>query len=199
MSLSMRRTTAASVLILSVGLGTSVQASASPGPVAAQTGPVLSHAATPPSAAQVGAGWVGHQFTGKDIVTGGSPDPSSTVQAVLAFAASGAGGAKAHAAIAWLKKNFESYVTISGVDQPGSLAYVILAAQALGVDPTAFGGKKAANNLIGSRPPSARRAPTPDCSAPRIPASTVPSGRACRSWPWPIRASPTRTPWWRPG
>ena len=34
------------------------------------------------------------------------------------------------------------------MDDPGALAYVILAAQALGVDPTTFGGTAPANNLV---------------------------------------------------
>lgn len=141
MSSFVRRATAASLLILSVGLATAV-------PVSASSARVAPARRAAPTAAQAGATWIGAQFTGKEIETEGAPDASSTVQAVLAFAASGVGGAKARGGIAWLKKNFESYVTIAGVDDPGSLAYLILAAQAMGVDPTAFGGKKRANNLI---------------------------------------------------
>jgi squalene-hopene cyclase-like protein len=137
MSSFTRRGTAAIVLIASLALGTAVQASAAP----ARTKPA-------PTAAAAGASWLGTQFTGKEIETGGAPDPSSTVQAVLAFAASGVGAKKAKGAMAWLKKNFESYVSVGGVDDAGSLAYVILAAQAMGDDPSAFGGKKPANNLI---------------------------------------------------
>jgi hypothetical protein len=141
MSSFIRRATAASVLILSAGFAVSAPSSAAP-----SRGTPATKAA--PTAAETGASWLGTQFTGKEIETGGAPDPSSTVQAVLAFAAAGVGGRKAHGALAWLKKNFESYVSPGGTDDPGSLAYVILAAQAFGVDPTRFGGHKAANNLI---------------------------------------------------
>ncbi len=135
MSSWVRRATAASLLILSAGFATGVEASASP--------------PTPPGAAQVGAGWIGRQFSpGGDIRTGGAPDPSSTIQAVLAFAASGVGGHKADAGITWMEKNFESYVSPGGVDDAGSLAYVVLAAQAMGIRPTKFGGKAKANNLV---------------------------------------------------
>jgi hypothetical protein len=141
MSSFIRRATAASLLILSAGFAVSAPSSASP----ARGTPAAKPA---PTAAQAGASWLGTQFTGQEIETSGTPDPSSTVQAVLAFAAAGVGAKKAHGALAWLKKNFESYVSPGGTDDPGALAYVILAAQAFGVSPTRFGGHKAVNNLI---------------------------------------------------
>jgi hypothetical protein len=101
-----------------------------------------------PTAAQAGAGWIGRQFTGRFITTGSTPDPSSTVAAVLAFVSAGVGGAKAAAAMGWLEKNFESYVSPGGVDDAGALANVILAAQATGNDPTKFGGTKRKNDLV---------------------------------------------------
>jgi hypothetical protein len=135
MSSFIRRTTAASVLILSAGFMVGAQASASPSPQ------------TPPGSAQVGAGWIGRQFTSKgDIAKDGAG--SSTAQAVLALAAAGVGGNKADAGIAWLEKHFQSYVSPGGVDDPGALSYVILAAQAMGVDPTTFGGTGTSNNLV---------------------------------------------------
>ncbi|HXQ60029.1 MAG TPA: prenyltransferase/squalene oxidase repeat-containing protein [Acidimicrobiales bacterium] len=144
-----RRTTAAGALTLSVGLGVGVPASA------AVTGsaPQSSAPSAQPTAAQAGAGWLGRQFHGAFIGTKSTPDPGSTAEAVLAFAAAGAGGTKARAAITWLTKHFESYVSPGGVDDAGALATVILAAQvmggrAAGVDPTAFGGRKAANDLV---------------------------------------------------
>jgi hypothetical protein len=141
MSSFVRRGTAAVLLILSVGLGTGVHAGASSG--GARVTP-----ATSPSSAQLGAGWLGRQFKGSFIKANGMPDPGSTAQAVLAFDASGVGGGKARAGIGWLKKHFGSYVRPGGADDAGALATVILAAQAMGVDPTHFGGKKAANNLV---------------------------------------------------
>ena len=148
MSSFIRRATAAGLLILSAGLAMTGPASASAPPSRVSPAGVSPATKPAPTAAQAGASWLGAQFTGKEIETGGAPDPSSTVQAVLAFAAAGVGGKKAHAGLAWLKKNLESYVSPGGVDDAGSLSYVILAAQALGVDPTQFGGKKPTNNLI---------------------------------------------------
>jgi len=142
MSSFIRRATAAGLLVASIGLGTAVEASASPWPAPAVP------ASASVTAAQAGATWLGKQFTGKDFENGGVADPSYTVQAVLAFAASGVGGTKAKAAMGWLEKNFESYVSDDGVDDPGALAYVILAAQAMSDNPKAFGGKKKQNNLI---------------------------------------------------
>ena len=141
MSSSVRRASAASLLILSLGLGATMgawPASAAPAP------------ASSPGAAQVGAGWIGRQFSARGyIITDGVADPSSTVQAVLAFAASGVGGQKAKAAITWLKKHFESYVSPGGVDSPGALAYVILAAQAMGVESgPSSAGRTRRNDLV---------------------------------------------------
>jgi hypothetical protein len=138
MSSFVRRATAAGLLILSVGVGITVGASASPPPVAAS-----------PTHAQVAAGWIGRQFTSEgDIRTDGKADPSATVQAVLALAAAGVGGPEATAGIDWLKSHFQSFVSPGGTDDAGSLAYVILAARATGVDPTTFGGTRASNNLV---------------------------------------------------
>jgi hypothetical protein len=135
MSSFVRRISAASLLILSAGFMVGAQASASPSPQ------------TSPESAQVGAGWIGRQFTSKgDIAKDGAG--GSTAQAVLALAAAGVGGKKADAGIAWLEKHFQSYVSQDGADVPGALAYVILAAQAMGVDPTTFGGTGTSNNLI---------------------------------------------------
>ena len=149
------RTAAAGVLtlslglVLSVGLGVGVPVSAA----VAASSPGASVTSTEPTAAQAGAGWLGRQFHGAFIGTKATPDPGSTAEAVLAFAAAGAGGSKARAATMWLTRHFESYVSSGGVDDAGALATVILAAQAMGgqaagFDPTAFGGGQAANNLV---------------------------------------------------
>jgi hypothetical protein len=146
MSLSIRRTTAASLLILSAGLGASAQAGA-----ASASSARASQTASPATvtATQAGAGWLGRQFKGHAFLgTKRMPSASSTAEAVLALAAAGVGGTTANAAIGWLKSNFEAYVSPGGVDDAGSLATVILAAQAMGVDPTAFGGSQPANNLV---------------------------------------------------
>jgi hypothetical protein len=135
MSSFVRRATAAGLLLCSLALGTGLQASAAPVPT------------SPPTAAQAGAGWLGRQFTsGGYILSEGKADPGSTAEAVLALAAAGVGGGEARAGIAWLEKNFESYVRSS--DKAGALATVILAAQAMGVDPRTFGGTGTANDLV---------------------------------------------------
>jgi hypothetical protein len=91
---------------------------------------------------------LGRHFRGSVIKSGGKVDPSATAEAVLAFAASGVGGAKAEAGITWLETHFESYVSPHGVDNAGALATVILAAQSVGVDPATFGGSQPANDLV---------------------------------------------------
>jgi hypothetical protein len=142
MSSFIRRATAAGLLILSVGVGATVPASAS----ARLNATPATRGAT---AAQAGAGWIGRHITAKgDILSDKKADPSETVQAVLALAAAGVGGTKATAALDWLESHFRPYVSPGGTDDPGSLAYVILAAQAMGVDPTTFGGTGAADNLV---------------------------------------------------
>jgi hypothetical protein len=120
-----------------------------PAPTASSSASSASSApATSPTEAQLGAGWLGRDFHGSHVRANGANDPGSTAEAVLAFAASGVGGSKASAAMGWLKKNFESYVRSGKTDDAGALATVILAAQAMGIDPTHFGGKKKANNLV---------------------------------------------------
>ena len=144
MSLFIRRTTAASLLILSAGVGVSVQAGAASASPRSQTSTAASV-----TAAQAGAGWLGRQFKGHAFIgSKRKPNPSSTAEAVLALAAAGVGGTTATAAIGWLEGNFESYVSPGGVDDAGALATVILAAQAMGVAPTTFGGHQPANNLV---------------------------------------------------
>jgi hypothetical protein len=140
MSSFMRRATAATVVLLSVGWGASVPVSASPGRVSAA-------APSQPTAAQTGAGWLGRQFTGPFIATSGKANASFTTLAVLALAAAGVGRHQARAGIGWLEKNYQAYVSPGGVDDAGALAAVILAAQAMGTDPTAF-GRKTPTNLV---------------------------------------------------
>jgi hypothetical protein len=138
------RATVAGLLILSIGLGTNIQASAAPAEVSAAPTPASS-----PTAAQVGAGWLGRHFTkGGFIRSHGKANTGDTAEAILALAAAGVGASQAQAGVAWLEDNFASYVSDDGVDDPGALATVILAAQAMGVDPTTFGGTAPANDLV---------------------------------------------------
>src|ERR1700691_2439911 len=104
MSLFVRRTTAASLLILSAGVGVSI-------PAGVASAAPRSQAAAPATvtAAQAGAGWLGRQFKGHAFIgTKRKPNPGSTAEAVLALAAAGVGGTTATAAIGWLEDNFAS-------------------------------------------------------------------------------------------
>ncbi len=148
MSSFVGRVTAAGLLVLSLGLATAVEASASPSARSASSPAPAAPRGAHVTAAQAGAGWLGRQFTGRFITTNGAADPGSTALAVLALASSGVGGRKARAAIGWLEKNFASYVSPGGVDDAGALATVILAARSMGISSTAFGGKKPADNLV---------------------------------------------------
>jgi hypothetical protein len=56
--------------------------------------------------------------------------------------------AGAHAALSYLEANTDAYVTVAGSDGPGELATLILAAHALGVDPTQFGGTNLVTRLL---------------------------------------------------
>lgn len=143
MSSFVRRATAVSLLVLSAAAAGAAPAAAA-GPPAARAGTT----AAAPTPAQAGAGWIGRQFSGRFVRSNGAPDPGATAEAVLALAAAGEGGDKAHKALGWLSKHFQPYVSPGGVDDAGALATVILAARSLGVDPTAFGGTAAKNNLV---------------------------------------------------
>jgi hypothetical protein len=131
-----------------VALGVAVPIASGSVPAGAAV-PLGVRPAPAPTPAQAGASWLGNQFTAAGFIkSNGAPDPGSTAEAVLAFAAAGVGGAKAKAGLRWLEKHFESYVSQGGVDDAGSLATVILAAQSMGVDPTRFGGSAPADNLV---------------------------------------------------
>ena len=91
-----------------------------------------------------GAQWLGAQF-GPDgaipsATTAGQADLSATANAVLALASAGTDTTVAERGLSFLAGHVEAYVQVGGVDQPGSLALLILDAHALGVDPTTLGG-----------------------------------------------------------
>ena len=62
--------------------------------------------------------------------------------------ASGDGSIQVNRATQWLEHNYSSYVSAKGVDSPGPLGLVVLAAVAAGADPTRFGGEASANDLV---------------------------------------------------
>jgi hypothetical protein len=113
-------------------------------------------ASTPPGAVQVPAAqaaaqWLSTQLTPQGYVTdtpNGPADLSATVNTVLALEGANVNLAKAKVALSYLGTNAASYVVESGVDAPGNLALLILAAHALGQDPTTFGGINLVSRLL---------------------------------------------------
>lgn len=148
MSSSARRAIAAAVAALSLS-ALSVVAWAPPTWAAPGDGAGRATPATASTAAQAGAAWLGQQFTsGGYIREKHKPSPGETAEAILALAAAGVGQTQAQAGVTWLESNFESYVSPGGVDDAAALANVILAADAMGVDPMSFGGTGTSNNLV---------------------------------------------------
>jgi hypothetical protein len=94
--------------------------------------------------ARSGAQWLAAQF-GPDgaipsATTPGSDDLSATANGVLALASAGTDTSVAERGLSFLAGHVDAYVQTGGVDQPGSLALLVLDAHALGLDPTTFGG-----------------------------------------------------------
>jgi len=113
---------------------------------AATTNPQLPQATSAITAAQ----WIAGQLTSGgtiDDVTPGTPDLSATANAVLTLAATGVDPSGAQAALAYLEANSAAYILADGSDGPGPLANLILVAEAMGVDPTSFGGTNLVSRL----------------------------------------------------
>ncbi len=112
--------------------------------------------ATPPTlpqtaVAQTAAGWLGGQLTPQgtiDDMTPGTPDLSATVQTVLSLGAAGVDLTGARAGLSYLKANSATYIPVKGSDGPGQLANLILAAHALGANPSNFGGTNLVARLL---------------------------------------------------
>src|SRR5580658_4770262 len=131
-------------------LGAALGAALSLGSVALGSGSTAGAAAPSPQLPQVGAAqaaaqWLAGQLTpGGYIVTPGSspatPDLSATANAVLALEAANVDLGVAKNALSYLEQNASSYYVVDGANGPGQLGLLILAAHALGVDPTNFGG-----------------------------------------------------------
>lgn len=84
---------------------------------------------------------------------GGYPgsDYAGTAAATLAMAQAGAGRKAVTQAVAALEKNASSWISASGSDSPGSIALLILVADATGGDPKDFGGVNLVSRLAKSR------------------------------------------------
>ena len=104
--------------------------------------------AAPPSSdpktdARDAAAWIAERVNASGFIPSStSPtkaDLSSSAQAVTALAAAGVGKSKVTALLAYLGSHIDAFVAANGFDDPGAIAYLILAAKAGGADPTSFG------------------------------------------------------------
>jgi hypothetical protein len=129
----------------------------------AQAAPAM--AATPrASREQAAAGWLARQMAdGSHFVTKYSgtiyPNQGGTIDAVFAFAATGAANGYGSRAIAWLRRpavlsNYIGNGTTSSY--AGATAKVLLAAEVRGADPTRFGGVNLVSRLRRLLAPSGR-------------------------------------------
>ncbi|HEY3941135.1 MAG TPA: prenyltransferase/squalene oxidase repeat-containing protein [Acidimicrobiales bacterium] len=116
--------------------------------VAASAAPQLPQ----PSAARQAAQWLAGQLTPQGYIPtapgSGVADFSTTAQSVLALSAANTDLAGARSALAYLEANVDQYVVDGGVDGPGQLSLLILDAEALGADPTSFGGTNLVSRLL---------------------------------------------------
>jgi hypothetical protein len=96
--------------------------------------------------------WLAKQLTPEGFVPSapGSDQPSlsSTAQVVLALSASRVDLPGAEKALVYLESHLDQYVHTDGSDGPGQLALLILDAEALGVNPTSFGGTNLVSRLL---------------------------------------------------
>ncbi|MDQ1457716.1 MAG: hypothetical protein QOH28_3336 [Actinomycetota bacterium] len=104
--------------------------------------------AEPPSSdptidARDAAAWLASQVNASGFIpqaaNPANPNLSVSAQAVPALAAAGVGGTKVAALLGYLGTHVDEFVAGSGTDDPGALAYLVLAAVAGGDDPTSFG------------------------------------------------------------
>jgi hypothetical protein len=103
--------------------------------------------------AQQAAQWLSGQFTSGDFIAGSTsstPDYSETVNSILALAAANVDLPLAKASLAYMEvpANTNAYISAEGSDGPGQLSLLILAARALTVDPTQFGGSNLVSRLV---------------------------------------------------
>jgi hypothetical protein len=106
----------------------------------------------PNTAAGYGGGYLARQINSSGFIPKSATDPAAniagTVDAALALAAANVGGGAFTRALNYLHGQIDAYVKDSGgVDQPGSLAKLIMLAVVAGEDPANFGGTAPANNL----------------------------------------------------
>jgi hypothetical protein len=116
--------------------------------------------ADPATAADVAASWLARQVTDQGFIpVAGSPTTpnlSNSAQAVLALEAAGVGRTQVDALIGLLSQHVDDFVVRSGIDDPGSLSYLILGAIGAGDSPTDYGATHAdlVARLVATQQPS---------------------------------------------
>ena len=116
-----------------------------------------------------------------DAFTPGATDFGTTANAVLALAATGHGASAAATALARLADDVDAFAVKAGVDVPGSLALLALAAVSLGADPGDFGGTDLVTRLATTiTTSSAGPTPRPSVSPSVSPSVARGRGRLCR-------------------
>jgi hypothetical protein len=90
------------------------------------------------AAASYLAGLVGPDGSVEDP-NSGLPSVSGTVQVALALLADQSQTDALARAVGYIGTNVDGYITISGVDNPGRIGYLVMLAEATGADPSAFG------------------------------------------------------------
>ena len=141
--MSLKRLIASSAIAMSCGVG-------------ALASTAMSQAATPVlprvQPAVAGANWLATQFNSSGFIPSSTdptkPQLSSTINAVIALASAHRHMNVARKGLAYLASNVASYVPENGSDGPGQLALLILAAHALGADPTSFEGTNLVTRLL---------------------------------------------------
>jgi hypothetical protein len=109
------------------------------------------------------AQWLAGKMTPGGYIPGASPGTanySETVNTLLALAAANVDLPLARTGLAYMEANADAYITAEGSDGPGQLSLLILAAHALGADPTSFGGTNLVARLLATEqttPPNAGR------------------------------------------
>ncbi len=119
---------------------------------------------------------------------GSGTDWTSTANAVIDLVAAGTGSAAIATTLTALETNAAAYVGKPGSYTPGSLATLILAAHAAGVDPTAFGGLDLVTALASTERLAA--APVTKSSTPSSSGSTAGSAATPAPAPAPVATLP---------
>src|SRR4051794_23353790 len=125
------------ISILSVAVGMLLLVAAPASPAAAQAN------SDPTTAARAAATWLANQVNDQGFIPSAT-DPtaanlSGSAQAVTAMAAAGIGREKVDAVLAYLSGRIDDLVVVGGADDASALSALILAVEAGGQDPSAFG------------------------------------------------------------